>query len=129
MSPDPQGNVIPTAWASNVPFVDDPADRAFPDSTVKSLPADGVVIEAVGPWLYTGDEDVPRLDLPLRLSDLDCLADDFEGQPAPNVSFCHVAARLDAEIFNAYVFFGRNEPTPEMTEQANDVLATLAFSR
>jgi hypothetical protein len=127
--PDPQGDVIPVAWASNVPFVDDPADRPFPDRTVKGLSADGVVVEAVGPWLYTGDEDVPRIDFPLTLSDLYCLANGYEGQPAPNVSFCHIATRVAAEILNAYVYFGRNEPTPEMTAEANDVLATLSVSR
>ncbi len=126
---EPGGLHVPVAWASNVPFVDDPADRPFPDRTVEGLSADGIVVEAVGPWVYTGDETVPTVDFPLRVSDLYCDADGYEGQPAPNVSSCNLAARLrSGEIFNARVFFGRNEPTPEMTAQANDVLATLAVS-
>jgi len=126
---EPGGLHVPVAWASNVPFVDDPADRPFPDRTVEGLSADGIVVEAVGPWVYTGDETVPTVDFPLRVSDLYCDADGYEGQPAPNVSSCNLAARLPSgEIFNARVFFGRNEPTPEMTAQANDVLATLAVS-
>ena len=72
---------------------------------------------------------MPTVDFPLRVSDLYCVADGYEGQPAPHVSFCNLAARLESgEIFNAYVYFGRNEPTPEMTAQANDVLATLSLS-
>ena len=126
---EPGEKHVPVAWASNVPFADDPADRAFPDRTVSGLSADGIVVEAVGPWLYTGKEDVPTVDFPLRVSDLYCVANEYEGQPAPNVSFCNIAARLrSGEIFNAYVYFGRNEPTPEMTAQANDVLATLSLA-
>jgi len=114
---------IQVNWASNVPLADDPAN------TTARLSANGIVVEAVGPWVYAGKETVPAIDFPLEVSHLNCLADGYEGQPAPHVSFCNLAARLESgEIFNAYVYFGRNEPTPEMTAQANDVLATLSLS-
>jgi hypothetical protein len=126
--PDPQGEALAVAWAANVPFVDDRAESAWPDPTIRTLPAKGIVLEAVGPWLYTGDEDVPPLKVPLTLADGYCLADGYEGQPAPNVSFCAIAARIGGKVMNAYAYFGRNEPTSEMKADANEMLATLAIS-
>lgn len=127
--PDPQGHLLPVAWAANMPFTDDPAKSGWPDRTIRELPAGGIVLEAVGPWGYTGEEDVPTFGFPLTLADGYCLANGYEGQPAPNVSFCAIVTRIDAEIMNAYVYFGRNEPTPEMKAEANEVLATLSISR
>jgi hypothetical protein len=127
---EPREPQVPIAWASNVAFLDDPSHAPFPDRTIRELPPDGIVLEAVGPWVYTGDEAMPSAEFPLSLSDLYCLADHYEGQPAPNVSFCNLAAHVgeSASIFNAYVYFGRNGPTPEMRSAANDVLATLSLS-
>jgi hypothetical protein len=112
-----------------VPFVDDPADRAFPDATVRKLPPDGIVIEATGPRPYAGDADFPRLSLPLKLSDGHFVARDYEGQPAPNVSADFIDGWIDGDVLNVSVWLGRNEPTPGMIGQANNALAGLAISR
>jgi hypothetical protein len=125
----PGDRPIPVAWAGNVPFVDDPGVSEFPDSTVRKLPPNGVVIETVGPRPYSGSADFPRLSLPLKLSDGYFHGDGYEGQPAPNVSVYFIDARIGDEVLNASIWFGRNEPTPAMLAEANSALATLSIAR
>ena len=124
----PGGPPIPVAWDANTPFVDDPATHEFPDATVRRLPPDGIAIAAVGPRPYTGEADFPTLRLPLRLSDGHFVADDYEGQPAPDVSSYFIDGWLDGQIVNVVVRFGRTDPTPEMLAQADDALARFSIS-
>ncbi len=72
---------------------------------------------------------MPTPEFPLTLADGYCHADRYEGQPAANVSFCAIDARIGAKVMNAYVYFGRNQPTAEMKAAANEMLATLTTSR
>jgi hypothetical protein len=125
----PGDQPIPVAWAGNVPFLDDPGQTAFPDATVRKLPPDGIVIETVGPRPYTGTDDFPSLALPLRLSDGFFVSDEYEGQPAPNVSLYVIDSRIDGGVLNVLVWFGRNKPTAGMTAEANDALSTLSIGR
>jgi hypothetical protein len=125
--PDAQVPALSIAWAADVPFTS--AQSAWPDATIRALPPRGIVLVAVGPWTYTGDEDVPRVEFPVRLADGYCLADGYEGQPAPNVALCAVSARVGEQLMNAYAYFGANEPSVEMKAAADEMLASLAISR
>lgn len=59
----------PVTWVANVNFSDSDAGRDFPDHTIATLPAGGIVLVAVGPRAFQGDDHFPRLTLPIRLAD------------------------------------------------------------
>jgi hypothetical protein len=115
---------LPVAWASNVAFEpeDDPSDTA-PVATLRRLPSDGIVLVAVGP--HSAEAEFPPLDSPLKTSDGTFLASQYEGQPAPNVSFGYIDRRVDDGVLNVFYYFGANDPGREMRAQADRVLATL----
>jgi hypothetical protein len=116
----------PVAWAANVRF--DPADdnELDPVATIRSLPPDGIVIVASGPRPYTGEYHFPRLDFPLVLADGYFSPDQYEGQPATDVSLVLLDTWVGGELLNVYVWFGRNQPTARMRADANRTLATLS---
>jgi hypothetical protein len=121
-------NKLDLAWAANVPFEPQDAQTDWPNATLRDLPPDGIVIVVVGPWTYTGSEQLPDLKLPVRLTDLYFNGDNWEGQPAPNVSRYQIAAHINAQkIVNVYVWMGRVDPTPAMKTAAEEELARLTL--
>ena len=119
---------LPVAFAANVPF--QPPDISSPDipptATLKSLPANGIVIAVGGPWAYTGDETPPRLQFPLQLSQLYFLSNNYEGQPAPSVSTYEISGLVDStQNVEVFVWMGTNHPTQDMIKAANEELDQL----
>ncbi|HEV8564122.1 MAG TPA: hypothetical protein VGR41_04360, partial [Actinomycetota bacterium] len=124
----PDGEELPVTWAANVPFVSEEDPSGFPSETIRALPADGIVITAVGPRAYTGGETFPAIREPLDLSQGHCEADQYETQPAANVSKCILDTMVGEQLFNVMVWFGKNHPGDEMTAQANEELARLVIA-
>lgn len=115
------------AWAANVPFKPE-SFSGLPDNTIKNLPPGGIVIVVEGPWVYTGDEPLPELSLPPKLSDFYFVSDNYEGQPAPNVSFYNISAHVsEKEIVDIQVSMGTTQPTESMINAANEELARLSL--
>jgi hypothetical protein len=85
-------------WAANVPFAEEDLRfnalagqlSAWPDATMKRLPADGVVmatwIDAPGEARASPNRGFPARDLPLQLAEAE-VQSEWEGQVAPNVPF------------------------------------------
>jgi hypothetical protein len=123
----PSGDRLTVAWAANVSFVSEKDLSGFPTDTIRSLPADGIVITAIDLRPYTGGESFPNLREPLDLSQGVCASDDYEGQPAENVSQCRIDTMVEDEIFNVMVWFGANEPGEDLRAEANEELARLVL--
>jgi hypothetical protein len=115
------------AWAANVPFKTEDLTSFDPVNTKKDLPPHGIVIVGEGPQHYTGEEDLPDLDLPLQLGNgWFFTADGYEGQPAPNVSFSMITGYVAPHrSLTVMVWFGSNAPTPAMIDRANAELERL----
>jgi hypothetical protein len=121
--PDPP---VPVAWAGNLPFIHDSPDQdPHPDVTVQSLPRDGIVIEVVGPRPYSGDRDLPRLALPLRLADGSL----ERGEPVPDVSLYTLERLVGGDLLTVSIWLGCAKPSAELIAEANRVLATLSIER
>jgi hypothetical protein len=121
--PDPHLQVV---WAANVPFK--PESLETPVNTIKALPPDGIVINVVGPWTYTGSEQPPDLSFPVTLSDMHFFGNNYEGQWAPNISSYFISGWLnETELLEFEVWMGRNDPTPAMKAAADDELARLTL--
>jgi hypothetical protein len=118
---------LPIVWAANAPFSPDESTYGFPTNTVRDLPADGIVITVVGPREYTADTDLPPATFPLTISQGFCSYDQYETQPAPNVSKCLVDTMVGDELLNVAVWFGTNRPSDDMYEEANAELARLVL--
>ncbi len=117
------------AWAANVPFESEELDSGFPHNTLRCLPENGIVIVAVGPWLYKGGERVPRHELPLRFSDGFFVSNHYEDQPAPHVSMTTIRTWVgDAHIVNVIVWIGNNNPNPGLVQLVDEQLARLRIA-
>jgi hypothetical protein len=109
-----------------VPF--QPESRETPINTIKNLPPDGIVINVVGPWTYTGSDAPPDLSFPATLSQMDFHGNNYEGQWAPNVSEYFISGHVNAtELLEFEVWMGRNDPTAAMRAAADEELARLAL--
>jgi hypothetical protein len=114
------------AWAANIPFKTEELS-GFPDNTVRAMPPDGIVIVVVGPRDYTGGENFPHLNSPIQLSDGFFTADNYEGQPAANVSRYVIDGFVGGKLVNVLVWLGATQPTPAMIKSANDELGRLGI--
>ena len=113
-------------WAANVPFK--PESLETPVNTIKSLPPDGIVINVVGPWTYTGGDQMPDLTFPATLSQMYFHGNNYEGQWAPNVSEYFISGWVNkTELLEFEVWMGRNDPTPAMKAAADEELARLTL--
>jgi len=125
---DPNGRQdLPIVWAANVPFSPNDSTSGFPTNTVRDLPPGGILITVVGPREYTGDTVFPAATFPLTISQGFCSHDQYETQPAPHVSKCLVDVMVGDELLNVTLWFGMNDPSDEMYEEANAQLARLAL--
>ena len=122
------GAKLPVAFAANVPFQapDTMGPDVPPSATLKNLPPNGIVIAVGGPWTYTGGETLPRLEFPLALSQLNFDENNYEGQPAPNVSQYLISGWVnDTQIAEIFVWMGTTHPTQDMIDAANEELDQL----
>jgi len=128
---DVRSGGIPVAWASNVPFKS--ADLSEPNAvgpieTVRALPSHGIVIVAVGPRRYDGNANFPHLSLPISVDDGRHIADGYEGQLAPHVSFGYVDTWVgDDRVLNVHYYIGTNDPSADLLAKADRALATLSL--
>lgn len=118
-----------TAWAATVPYRDT-WNSLPPQHTLTRLPADGVVVW-VGldrdnhfPPSASGSEGFPPVSPPFRLSQFERYAG-WEGQVDDIPEY-----RLWATVHGQYrvdvrVYFGRPDPTPQMTSEVDAMLAGL----
>jgi hypothetical protein len=120
-------DALQVAWAANVPFVSETDPSGFPTETIRTLPPDGIVMTAIGPRPYTGRESFPELHEPLDLSQGVCAHDNYEGQPAENVSKCRIDAMVGEKLLNVVVWFGSNRPTDAIVAEANEELDRLVL--
>lgn len=115
-----------TAWASNIPFESEDPTKGFPVHTMETLPREGIIIVAVEPRPYTGDATFSRLERPYVFADGYFVADDYNVQPAPNVSMCSIDTWLeDGKLFNITLYLGRNVPRKDQVDATNEELARL----
>ncbi|MBA3432115.1 MAG: hypothetical protein H0U16_11635 [Actinobacteria bacterium] len=118
----------PAAWAANVAFQPEEDYSAFPDNTVRNLPSDGIVIVAVGPRVYFGGEKFPHFDFPIALSEaLRFNPDQYEGQPASDVSNYVIDGWVDDKLLNLMVWMGTTDPDASMEQSADDQLSRLCI--
>lgn len=124
---DPDGPQA--AWAANVPFAAEDPTTGFPENTLRCLPPEGLVLVAVGPRPYAGDVDFPHLPMPVTLKDGYFISDDYQSQPAPNVSrYLIESAIRDGHVINIYVWAGNKVPSGRMIGAANRELARLRIA-
>ena len=125
------GRSQPVIWAANVPFREIPSTPSFPRDTLRLLPPEGVVVEAVaaprGSSAPFTSGDPVELDRPPRLADGFFLADEYEGQQAPHVSTQIVEGRFGGRSFYVQAYFGRTTPSDEMRAAADRILATFSL--
>jgi len=129
----------PTTWASNVAF--DPSDLhpvdvsgnmtqgTRPYGTMRSLPADGVVIIASFTWngdLAPPPANFPERTFPLSLADADVRLH-WEGQIAPNVPEYVIWSTVDGRAIDVRLFFGVLHPSEAALSSAQDELSRLVL--
>lgn len=115
------------AWASNVPFQGGDAASGWPIETVKTLPADGVVVFASLAHTVDNPQTYPDRSEPLNLSDGYFLSSGYEGQPAPNVSVQMIYAHTRGQFILVQAWFGQNNPTDAQKQAAEEELARLVI--
>ncbi|MEX0755513.1 MAG: hypothetical protein WD556_10435 [Actinomycetota bacterium] len=116
---------LSVAWAANVPFRSESDGSGFPSETIRTLPADGIVLTAVEPRPYTGSERFPQLRAPVDLSQGACAWNNYEMQASPDVSRCGIDTIVDGELLNVSVWFGVNHPGELLFAEANQELEHL----
>lgn len=130
----------PIAWAANVPFDARDLVTAWPHPPLQNLPADGIVISVVGPAEGPFNKQARIVKPPYRVEDMffwasadaaaraASTADNYQGQPAPNVSWYWISAPTGPhQGVDISVWMGRNDPTPAMKAAADEELARLTL--
>jgi len=130
----------PIAWAANVPFDAQDLVTAWPHPPLQNLPPDGIVISVIGPSEGPFDKQERIVTPPYRVEDMffwssadaaahaASTADNYQGQPAPNVSYYWISAPTGSnQGIDISVWMGRNDPTPEMKAAADEELARLTL--
>jgi hypothetical protein len=112
-------------WVANVPFASEESTTGFPVNTIRDLPSEGIVMIVIGPREYTGETTFPAANFPLTIDQGFCSSDEYETQPAPQVSKCLIDTMVGDKLLNVTVWFGTNEPSAALYEQANEELTRL----
>jgi hypothetical protein len=118
----------PVAWAANVPFEPQDAQTAWPMTTLRKLPADGIVIVVVGPDQGPYNQQARIVSPPFRVEDMFFHGNNYETQPASNVSWYWISVPTGtSQGINVNVWMGSNNPTPAMKAAADEELARLTL--
>jgi len=116
---------IASAEASTVLSRDAPG--AWPEETLKALPASGILIIAFGyRELERRGNESPQHDLPYRLSQFRH-DEGWEGQPAPNVPQYVLWTTVHRHLLDVRVFFGTQDPSAGQLARAQAELDTLSW--
>jgi hypothetical protein len=99
---------------------------SFPDATLRSLPAGGIVIYASGYQARDSKPPFRALPLPHRLSEFRH-DQGWEGQPAANVPQYVLATSLENHLLDVRVFFGTQDPSGRQLAQTQAELDTLSW--
>lgn len=119
---------VPVAWAANVPFGPQDVGTTWPHAPLQSLPPNGIVISVAGPSEGPDNEQARIVTPPFRVEDMFFWADNYQGQPASNVSRFWISAPNGAnQGISLSVWMGRNDPTPAMKAAADEELARLTL--
>ncbi len=106
----------------------DDAPGSVPGQTLRSMPADGIVIVV---YLYRpyggGPNGFPHATLPLQLGDAQ-VSEAWEGQPNPNVPRYEIQSAVSGFWVEADVFFGTQRPDDDLASRAQAELARLRLS-
>ncbi|HEY2354870.1 MAG TPA: hypothetical protein VGH79_08250 [Gaiellaceae bacterium] len=122
----PHGLAQRMAWATNVPI--SPLDSASgqPIHTVKTLPADGIVIWVAAPNWDTPKQNYPDAVLPLQTQNFPAHIGQYEMQPAPSIStYGPYLVTVNGHQLGAYIYFGSNPPTDANLNTAQTELNRL----
>ncbi len=119
------------AWAATVPYLNEPRDLP-PARTLETLPPDGVLL-----WVGVARDNrypptsevrrgLPHIQLPLRLADMKG-GPGWEGQ-VRDISLYRLHGLVPERYHvDAWVFFGRAEPSPEQRAGAQAMLDALVM--
>jgi hypothetical protein len=125
----------PQAWAATVPFADGDQQPGLengypggsPEQTIRTLPAEGIVITAALPLETRNplpdNRNFPSRTLPLPLEGPPTSG--WEGQPRDDLSISGVSAAVDGWWVSVIVVFGTKDPSDAMIREANDEVARL----
>lgn len=125
----------PQAWAANVPFEQgdlQPGVRngypgGDPEHTIRTLPADGIVVTADLP-LETRNSLPPSRSFPERTLPLGLElppSSSWEGQPREDLSISGVNASVNGWWVSVTVIFGTKDPSNAQILEANDEVGRL----
>jgi hypothetical protein len=136
----PPNKPVPVAWTANVPFDAQDLVTAWPHPPLQNLPPDGIVISVAGPAEGPFNKQARIVKPPYRVEDMffwasadnaahaAATADNYQGQPAPNVSWYWISAPTGPDQgIDISVWMGRNDPTPAMKAAADEELARLTL--
>jgi hypothetical protein len=125
----------PQAWAANVPFEQEDLQPGVrngnpggdPGHTIRTLPADGIVVTADLP-LETRNSlppfpSFPERTLPLGLERPP--SSGWEGQPREDLSISGVNASANGWWVSVTVIFGTKDPSEAQIQKANDEVGRL----
>jgi hypothetical protein len=130
----------PIAWAANLSFDAKDLVTAWPHPPLQNLPPDGIVISVDGPSEGPFNKQARIVKPPYRVEDMffwasadaaahaASTADNYQGQPAPNVSYYWISAPTGPDQgIGISVWMGRNDPTLAMKAAADEELARLTL--
>ncbi len=128
---DPNDDVTPTAWASNVPFA--PGDQVadgIPMNSIAVLFPGGMILVASLPVPDTSpcgaNAQLPDVYPPFQLDDADVRVN-WEGNPTSNTPEYLLTQHANSQVATARVYFGQNNPGSALISQAQSVLNTLVI--
>ncbi len=122
----PKGT-IPVAWAATVSFDqrDLPLRTVFPLETLRSLPADGIVITvSQGEWWNPPDPGFPVRRLPLQLSDATVRPPEAE-EPDRDMAVYELYGQVAGHDAVVQVYFGTSQPEESLVQRAQNELEGL----
>lgn len=116
---------VQVAWATNRPLAGDDAATGWPNNTARALGDGGILVYASLAQAVDNPEEYADLNLPLTLASGTFAPGQYEDQPASNVSVNVISARVRGHYLLIYVYFGTNQPSPQLRQQAEGQLARL----
>lgn len=126
--PQQAGN-IEVAWTTNVEVADADIATKWPLETPRRLSFDGVLVY-VSAARRLDDPELYRPGFePIPLSGGFLARNNYEGQPAPNVSHYSDRVKIADWYVELHIFYGRNEPDATLLGLAAQALTRLSIPK